>query len=343
MANQAWQIPSAGKLVLNDTGSIPTPGSSEVVVQIAAVSLNYRDVLVMDHNPDYPLDHKENLIPGSDGAGIISAAGSATHWKKGDRVVILPSFWTTGNDSRDWPMHETRGAGTTDGTFQRYVVCDERCIFKAPANMTLQEASTIYTAGMTSYRALFHSDNEPKLGPDSAVLTQGTGGVSCYAIQIAAAAGATVIATSSSDEKLEIARKLGAKHLINYRKTPDWSAEARRLTKDVGVDIVIDVVGGAGLAQSIASLRRGGRVAVLGLLDKEDEPVALTKPILFGAATLHGVLGPGSKELADEFCAFIEKHDVHPPIAQTFPFEKADEAFDTLRSLQQVGKVVVEV
>lgn len=94
-----------------------------------------------------------------------------------------------------------------------------------------------------------------------------------------------MIATSSSDEKLEVARRLGAKHLINYRKTPDWSAEALKITKDVGVDIVIDVAGGSGLGQSIASLRRGGRVEVLGILDKEDEPVALTKPLLFGAKT----------------------------------------------------------
>lgn len=103
--------------------------------------------------------------------------------------------------------------------------------------------------------------------------------------QIAAAAGATVIATSSSDKKLEIARKLGAKHLINYRKTPDWSAEALKITQNVGVDIVVDVVGGSELAQSVASLRTGGRVALLGILDKEDQPLALTKSLLFGAKT----------------------------------------------------------
>lgn len=103
--------------------------------------------------------------------------------------------------------------------------------------------------------------------------------------QVAVAAGATVIATSSSDEKLEVARKLGAKHLINYRKTPDWSAEALKITDNVGVDIVVDVVGGSELGQSIASLRRGGRVAVLGLLDKDDKPLALNLPILYGAKT----------------------------------------------------------
>lgn len=184
MSNQAWQIPSAGKLVLNDLGPIPTPGPSEVVVQISAVSLNYRDILVTDHSPDYPLQHKENLIPAADGAGTISVVGASTPWKKGDRVVINPNVWQTGNDSRDFHFDKCRGAGITDGTLQRYVLCDERCLFKAPANMTIQEASTIYTAGLTSYRALFHSDNLPKLGPGSSVLTQGTGGVSCYAIQV---------------------------------------------------------------------------------------------------------------------------------------------------------------
>lgn len=99
-------------------------------------------------------------------------------------MVILPSPWFTGNDSRDFLFDACRGAGNEDGTFQRYVVCDERCLFKAPESMTLQEASTIYGAGLTSYRALFHSDSKPELGPGSTVLTQGTGGVSCYAIQV---------------------------------------------------------------------------------------------------------------------------------------------------------------
>jgi NADPH:quinone reductase-like Zn-dependent oxidoreductase len=303
MANRAWQITSPGNLVLKDLGPPPSPGPKEILVRIHAFALNYRDILNVDHDPDYPLTPKENLIPGSDGAGIIEAAGSDSRWKQGDRVVIHPNTWMSG-DPRNYIFDQTRGGASLDGTFQRYILVNEEFAFKAPDSMTLQEASTLFTAGVTAWNVLCYGD--PKLGAGDTVLTQGTGGVSCYAIQvcswdscakpssnacilttheIAAAAGATVIATSSSDEKLELARKLGATHLINYNKTPDWSSKALELTGGVGVDLVVEVVGGAGLAHSINSLRYGGRIGLVGILDKEDGPIAPTKPLLYGGKT----------------------------------------------------------
>jgi NADPH:quinone reductase-like Zn-dependent oxidoreductase len=182
MANQAWQIAAPGKLVLNDLGPPPSPGPKEILVRIHATALNYRDILNVDHDSDYPLTPKENLIPGSDGAGIVEAAGSDSRWKKGDRVVIHPNDWMLG-DPRNYIFHQTRGGASLDGTFQRYLLVNEEYAFKAPDSMTLQEASTIFTAGVTAWNVLNYGD--PKLlGPESTVLTQGTGGVSCYAIQV---------------------------------------------------------------------------------------------------------------------------------------------------------------
>jgi NADPH:quinone reductase-like Zn-dependent oxidoreductase len=182
MVNQAWQIAAPGRLVLSDLGPPPTPGRKEVLVRILAIALNYRDILNVDHDHDYPLTPKENLIPGSDGAGIIEAAGSESRWKKGDRVVIHPNDWMSG-DPRNYIFHQTRGGASQDGTFQKYLLVNEEYAFKAPESMTLQEASTIFTAGVTAWNVLNYGD--PKLlGPESTVLTQGTGGVSCYAIQV---------------------------------------------------------------------------------------------------------------------------------------------------------------
>jgi NADPH:quinone reductase-like Zn-dependent oxidoreductase len=181
MANQAWQIASPGNLVLNDLGPLPTPGPNEILVRIHAISLNYREILVLDHDPDYPLTAKENLIPGADAAGIVEVAGSESHWKKGDRLVIQPNTWISG-DPRNYIFDQTLGGASEDGTFRRYILVNEERAFRAPNGITLQEASTIFTAGVTAWNVLSYGD--PKLGPESTVLTQGTGGVSCYAIQV---------------------------------------------------------------------------------------------------------------------------------------------------------------
>lgn len=186
MANQAWQITAPGVLTLNDPGTLPKPGEREVLVRIHAFSLNYRDKLVIEHSPDYPVKTTTNLIPGSDGAGIIEAVGPESSWSKGDRVVLHPNSWLHGSDERDLDMYNIFGAGHRDGTFCRYkLVSDERLV-KAPDNLSLEEASTLFTAGVTAYRALFHGFHEMK--PGMTVLTQGTGGVSSYGIMVSAQA-----------------------------------------------------------------------------------------------------------------------------------------------------------
>lgn len=182
MANQAWQITEPGTITLNDLGEIPKPGPRQTLVRMHAVSLNYRDKMVVDHDPGYPIKHKPNLVPFSDGAGVVQECGNGSTWKKGDRVVIHPNLWTQGYDQRDYKLHETTGGGEHDGTLRRWMILDDSQLFKAPEGLSMEEASTLVTAGVTAYRALFHGGVELK--PGMKVLTQGTGGVSCYAIMV---------------------------------------------------------------------------------------------------------------------------------------------------------------
>lgn len=182
MSNQAWQITAPGSLSLVTLPTIPSPGPNQALIRIQAVSLNYRDVLVVDHSPSYPVQAKPNLTPCSDGAGVIEEAGPGSKWKKGDRVFVHPNTWKGGDDPRDFDLHLTMGGGTTDGTLRRYVVWDDDRIVKAPDNLSIEEVATLYTAGATAWNALFHG--KLKLEPGMSVLTQGTGGVSCFAIQV---------------------------------------------------------------------------------------------------------------------------------------------------------------
>jgi NADPH:quinone reductase-like Zn-dependent oxidoreductase len=186
MANQAWQIASPGKLVLNDAGDKPQPGSNEALVRIHAVSLNYRDRLVTDHSPVYPTTAKPYLIPCADGAGVVEQAGPGSRWHAGDRVVIHHNGWMTGTKEHDVDMGEifagTLGAGEADGTLRRWMVRSDEKLVKMPSQLSFEEASTMPTAGLTAYRALFYGVVKAK--PGITVLTQGTGGVSSFAILV---------------------------------------------------------------------------------------------------------------------------------------------------------------
>ncbi|KAK3106761.1 hypothetical protein LTR53_018122 [Teratosphaeriaceae sp. CCFEE 6253] len=174
------------------------------------------------------------------------------------------------------------------------------------------------------------------------VLTEGTGGLSCFAVQFAKAAGCRVIVTSSSDEKLEVVRKLGADATVNYRKVPEWSQEVRRLTDGNGVDLVLDVGGGPTVEQAVNSVRRGGAVAVLGQLMESATATLNTSQILGGCITIYGQAGTGSVEHAREMSAFIEKHQLRPQIASTWEWEEADKALEAMATLSSPGKIVVK-
>lgn len=181
MANQAWQISSPSVLTLNTLSSpIPKAGPNQALIRVHAVSLNYREILILDHNPSYPGNHKKDLIPSADGAGVVEEAGEGSSWKKGDRVVLFPNNWLDGS-VRNFDFLTLFGCGAVDGTLRRWVVLDDAYIVKAPDNLSLVEASTLFTAGLTSFRALF--EGLVKIEAGTTVLTQGTGGVSAFGIQ----------------------------------------------------------------------------------------------------------------------------------------------------------------
>ncbi|KAK3710293.1 hypothetical protein LTR37_010359 [Vermiconidia calcicola] len=340
MSNQAWQITAPGTLTLNNIDTVPDPGAKEVVVRIHAVALNYRDKLVIDHNPAYPVKHKANLVPTCDGAGIVEDSGQSSRWKKGDRVVVNPNTWIHGADGRDFELDKALGGGENDGTLRKWMTVSDESLLRAPENLSMEEASTIFTAGVTAYRSLFYGG--VKLQPGVTVLTQGTGGVSCYAIMVAAAAGATVVATSSSDEKLQVARKLGATHLVNYRTTTDWAAKVLEVTGGHGADLVVDVVGAQSIEQTLKCTAFAGVVCVVGMLSEDPAmPVNVMAELLFGGKTLRGQLGAGSRQMAEELSAFMARHDLHPPVAEVFDFEKAPEALEALTKLSAPGKIVL--
>ena len=183
MANQAWQVISPGKLHLVDLGEpLPKPGDKQILIRLHAAALNYKDRLVVNQDPHYPIPTKPGLVPCIDGAGVVEESGPNSAWKKGDRVVLHGTSWISGNDAPDFQLASCAGAGSVDGTLRRYAVWDDGRVIAAPKSLSMEEACTLFCAGVTASRALFHGPL--KLQPGMTVLFQGTGGVSCYAIQV---------------------------------------------------------------------------------------------------------------------------------------------------------------
>lgn len=181
MTNQAWQITAPGHLSLTDTPA-PTPSHKQALVRIQSISLNYRDILVTNHSPNYIVPAKPNLIPCCDGSGTIQSAGPNSIWQPGDRVFFHPNTWHTGSDPRDFDIFKTLGGGDVDGTLQKFILADDDRLIRAPEGLAMEEVSTIYTAGVTAWNAL--RCGLVRVEGGMTVLTMGTGGVSCYAMQV---------------------------------------------------------------------------------------------------------------------------------------------------------------
>jgi NADPH:quinone reductase-like Zn-dependent oxidoreductase len=313
----------------------PKPGKGEIVVAMKAASLNYRDLLtVIGYGGGYPLP----LIPFSDGAGEVTAVGaSVTRVKPGDKVCpLFFQSWLSGPvtaESRNRPL-----GGPLSGVLQQKMLLEADGVSKYPAHLSFEEAATLPCAGLTAWRALAV---ETTVGPGQTVLVQGTGGVSIFALQFAKAMGAKVIATSSSDEKLERAKALGADHTINYKTTPDWGRAARELTGGKGVDIVVEVGGENTLNQSFDAARVGGAVVVIGVLGGFSSPVMI--PVVFGKNLhIHGI-SVGSREQFDDMCAHIEKWKLKPVVDKTFAFDKLPDALRLMQAGGHFGKIAVRI
>ncbi len=331
---RAWEIQSAyglDHLKIAEKPE-PKPGAGEIVVAMKAASLNYRDLLtVKGFGGGFPLP----LIPFSDGAGEVVAVGDGvTRVKKGDRVCpLFFQSWLSGPVSFESRMKAL--GGSVPGVLQEKMLIAAEGVSKFPAHFSFEEAATLPCAALTAWRAL---TVEAPIGPGQTVLVQGTGGVSIFALQFAKALGAKVIATSSSDAKLERARALGADHTINYKTTPDWGAKARELTGAKGVDVVVEVGGENTLNQSFDAARVGGAIVIIGVLGGFTTPVVV--PVVFSKNLRIFGISVGSREQFENMCAHIDRWKLKPVIDKTFSFDEMPAALRLMEAGGHFGKIV---
>ena len=310
------------------------PQSGEVAVRVRANSLNFHDFAVV--SGVIPVD--EGRIPMSDGAGEVVAIGEkVTDLTVGDAVVSL-FFPNWGDGPPTLPKMLGVPGDHADGFAAEQVVMPASAFTRIPQGYSMAEASTLPCAALTAWRAVM---TEARIKPGDWVLTQGTGGVSMFALQFAKAAGARVIATSSSDAKLEKLRALGAEHVINYRETPDWGRRAKEMTGEVGVDEVVEIGGPKTLGQSIAACRIGGHISLIGVLTGVAGKVPTAA--LFAANICLKGITVGSREEQMQMIAAIEANDIRPVLDEHFPLEGIADAFKHQIAQKHFGKICLEI
>jgi NADPH:quinone reductase-like Zn-dependent oxidoreductase len=333
---KTWRVAAGGRiegLKLVDEAS-REPGPGQVKVRLRAMSINFRDWAVL--NGWYPTATKEPLVPGSDGAGDVVAVGpGATRFKPGDRVVttFFPE-WTDG------PVAPGKIAGALGGgalgTLTEELVIGEHALVRAPDHLDYPQAATLTCAGVTAWNALFVNGG---LKPGGTVLLLGTGGVSIWALQLAKAAGARVIITSSSDEKLARAKALGADEGINYRTTGKWADEVRRLTGGAGTDLVLEVGGEKTIDQSLASVKMGGTIIVIGAVSGFGGGI-VPRSLIGGSTRVQGIY-VGSRQMHEDLARLVALAKITPVIDRTYAFTEAPEAFRHFGAGSHFGKVAV--
>lgn len=314
---------------------MPQPGPGEVLVQVNAVALNYRDLMVVTGR----WRPSGERIPVSDGAGVVLGVGDGvTRFAPGDRVVgcFFPN-WIDG-DPTPGKLSGSLGGTAADGLLATHAVLHEDALVRAPAHLSDEEAATLPCAAVTAWHALMGRSRT--LAGDT-VVVQGTGGVSLFAAQFARMAGATVIATSSSDSKLERMRALGAAHGINYRDTPAWEARVLELTDGRGADHVIDIAGGDNLNRSLAAARLGGTVSLVGFLGGAHGAVE-TFLLAEKNLRLNGIL-VGSRAMFEEMNAAIARDAMRPVMDRVVGWEEVSSALRVLGEGGVFGKVGVRV
>ena len=312
----------------------PKPGPGQVLVEMKAVSPNFRDVMMIEgqYNPKQPLP----LIPLSDGAGEVVEVGEGVERVEvGQRVMpIFAQGWIAGRPSRE--KFKTSLGGPLDGTIAEYMVVDQDAVVGVPEHLSFEEASTLPCAALTAWNALAeHGD----VCAGDVVVCQGTGGVSMFGLQFGRLLGAEVIQTSSSDEKLEKVVQMGAAHTINYRAQEKWGRVVRQMTDGRGADHIIEVGGAGTLEQSLAAARYGGHISVIGVLSGAAQKLSVV-PILMHNIRLQGIF-VGSREMFENMVRAIEANQMHPQVDQVFDFDQAREALEYMKAGKHFGKVVI--
>ena len=314
---------------------IPEPRRQEVVIRVKATALNYRDVEIVrgTYHTRFPLP----LIPLSDGVGEVVAIGEdVTRVKVGDRVCsTFWQRWIGGSFDMAQPFYQL--GGPLDGLLAEYALLDEQGVVLAPTHLDDIEAATLSCAAVTAWHALV---TEGRLKPGDTVLTLGTGGVSIFAIQFAVLAGARAIVTSSSDQKIERAKALGAFAGVNYRRHPDWADEVLRLTDGHGVDHVIEVGGPGSFVQSLKATRRGGQINVIGYLGGVEG--AINPLDVFRRQVRVRGIPVGSRASMEAMCRAIEINRLRPEVDRIFSWTEAPEALRYLETGAHFGKVVLQ-
>ncbi|OJJ89281.1 zinc-dependent alcohol dehydrogenase family protein [Aspergillus glaucus CBS 516.65] len=319
---------------------VPKVGENEVLVKFYAASLNYRDLIIPQGM--YPFALNFPVVPGSDGAGeVVEVGPKVAQFKQGDKVATL---FNQGHQYGpiDIPAAQTGLGGVIDGTLRQYGVFNENGLVKTPKNLNYLESSTLSCAALTSWNALY---GLKPLKPGETVLVQGTGGVSMFALQFAKAAGATVIATTSSEAKAQKLKQLGADHIINYKSDPNWGETARKFTPDsAGVDYIIEVGGTGTLAQSFKAIKFEGVISIIGFLggvNPQGQPSILDS--LSHICTVRGVY-IGSKALMNDMVKAIEANDIRPVVDEkVFTLEQAREAYEYMWAQKHFGKLAIKI
>ena len=313
----------------------PAPGPGQIVVRVRAVSLNYRDLMILTGqygggNPP------PGLIPLSDGAGEVTAIGpGVSRVSTGDRVAgIFFQDWLDGGIEAAY--HKSALGGAVDGMFAEYVTLPEHGVVKLPDSLSFEEAASLPCAAVTAWNGLVEQGH---LIAGETVLLLGTGGVSMFALQIALMHGAKVIVTSSSDEKLEHARSLGANETVNYRTMPNWEKEVWNLSGKRGVDHVIEVGGPGTLEKSLQAARHGGKIAQIGVLSDPSAKIS-PLPILGKSLKINGIY-VGSRAMFERMLSAFTVNQTRPIIDRVFPFAEAKAAYAYLQSGAHSGKIVI--
>lgn len=334
------------------SGDIPQPGKGEIQIKFHAVSLNYRDLIIAKKT--YPLPNAPNTVPASDGAGEVTALGEGVvGFKVGDKVS--PNFTQDhfgGNVTKE--SIRTALGGSLDGCLREYGCFRAISCVKLSDSLSYEEWATLPCAGLTAWNSLTGNADAPLI-PGQWVLVEGTGGVSIFGAQIALASGCRVIITSSSDAKLSSAiekittgRDSERKRLfgINYVKTPEWGVEALKITKDEGVDHIVEVGGEATLAQAFECIKMGGQIGVIGFVGGAASASIGGGQILGAVLTknvrIRGIL-IGSVAQFKDFVTFVQTTGIKPVVDKVFEFEDAKLAYEYQWSQKHLGKVVVKV
>jgi NADPH:quinone reductase-like Zn-dependent oxidoreductase len=334
---RSWQL-NKGASSLDDMVLVsrekPQPGPGEVLIRVRACSLNYRDALIpKGQYMGGAIDR--DVTPLSDGAGEVEAIGAGvTRFQVGDRVAgTFFQGWDSGIPNGIYPA---LGAPPAKGMLAEYVTLPETGVVPLATSLSFEEAATLPCAGVTAWNALM--EGYPPVKPGAWVAVLGTGGVSLIALQIAKAAGARVIATSSSDEKLERVKAMGADAVVNYRTTPAWGVEMARITG--GVDHVVEVGGQGTLGQSMQAIGFNGEIAIIGVLTRDGN--VTPRDMMFKAGRMRGIF-VGSAAMARSLNNAIDASGIKPVVDRIFGFDDAKAAYAYHASPALFGKVVITI